>query len=135
MVRTFRFFAPAISALSLFLATGTGSFAQDLPLIAVYPIEIANSNPAYAFMREEQLDQGLILLGAEETLRNSRRFKVFERDKKVLASTIVTEQDRAACGSEETALIKCDLRRFAGNAAAMGNSAMWNSSSRSPSRS
>jgi hypothetical protein len=120
MVRTFRFFAPAISALSLFLATGTGSFAQDLPLIAVYPIEIANSNPAYAFMREEQLDQGLILLGAEETLRNSRRFKVFERDKKVLASTIVTEQDRAACGSEETALIKCDLRRFAGNAAAMG---------------
>jgi hypothetical protein len=120
MVRTFRFFAPAISALALFLAAGTGSDAQDLPLIAVYPIEIANSNPAYSFMRKEQLDQGLILLGAEETLRNSRRFKVFERDKKVLASTIVTEQDRAACGSEEKELIKCDLRRFAGNAAGMG---------------
>jgi hypothetical protein len=138
MVRTFRFFAPAISALALFLAAGTGSDAQDLPLIAVYPIDIANSNPAYAFMREEQLDQGLILLGAEETLRNSRRFKVFERDKKVLASTIVTEQDRAACGAtyrgeekdnpvgkhkrdeRESVLIACDLRRFAGNAAAMG---------------
>jgi hypothetical protein len=121
MGRIFRFLAPAISALTIILTAGTVGFAQDLPLVAVYPIEVANSNPASSFMRQEQLDQGLIVLGAEEALRNSRRFKVFERNKSVLASTIATEQDRAACGStEEGALMQCDLRRFAGNAAAMG---------------
>jgi len=108
------------AALLLSAALCTSASSQDLPLVAVYPMEASSNNAVNAFIKREQLDQTLLVLGAEETLRGSKRFKLFERDQKVLQSTIIKEQDRAACGEEETAKIKCDLRRFAGNAADIG---------------
>ncbi len=98
----------------------TSLLAQELPMVAVYPMEASSNSAVNSFIKREQLDPTLLVLGAEEALRNSKRFKIFERDQKVLQSTIIKEQDRAACGDEETAKIKCDIRRFAGNAADIG---------------
>jgi len=47
------------AALLLSAALCTSASSQDLPLVAVYPMEASSNNAVNAFIKREQLDQTL----------------------------------------------------------------------------
>ena len=74
MKRLFLFHFRTICSVFLPLIVFTAAGAQELPLVAVYPMESAAGAAVNNIIKREQLDQYLIVLGAEESLRSSRRF-------------------------------------------------------------
>ncbi len=120
------------SALVGCLLSGSPAVAQtEAPLVAVYPIKAPENRTLAETVRRNDLDLNLLVLGVEETLRASRRFKIFERDKAVLLSTVLEEQRLAACGNDgevrragrpDGAVVEESCKKlFAGNAAKSGD--------------
>lgn len=87
-------------ALGLLLGLASGIFAKDIPLVAVYPILVENNATLKSIIKDNDLDLNVLVLGTQETMRKSKRFKVFERDITLMKDVILKEQDLAACGND-----------------------------------
>ena len=80
--------------------TTLGVQAKDAPLVAVYPIMIENNATLKSVIQSNDLDLNVLVLGAQEALRKSKKFRIFERDKTIMSDAILKEQDLAACGND-----------------------------------
>ena len=104
--------------------------AKDIPLVAVYPIRIENNATLKSLIQSNDLDLNVLVLGAQEALRKSKKFKIFERDMSMMKDTVLKEQDLAACGNDgkvntiknaDGSLVEQSCKKlFEGNAAKTG---------------
>lgn len=104
--------------------------AKEPPLVAVYPIRIENNATLKSIIQSNDLDLNVLILGAQETLRKSKKFKIFERDMDMMKETVLKEQDLAACGNDgkvnttknaDGSLVEQSCKKlFEGNAAKTG---------------
>ena len=78
----------------------TLAHAKEPPLVAVYPILIENNATLKSVIQSNDLDLNVLVLGAQEALRKSKKFKIFERDMTIMKDAILKEQDLAACGND-----------------------------------
>jgi hypothetical protein len=79
---------------------GSAAWAKDAPLLAVYPILISNNATLKSVIQSNDLDLNALALGTEEALKKSKKFKIFERDTKIMTDTVLKEQELAACGND-----------------------------------
>jgi hypothetical protein len=108
----------------------TLAHAKEPPLVAVYPILIENNATLKSVIQSNDLDLNVLVLGAQEALRKSKKFKIFERDMTIMKDAILKEQDLAACGNDgkvnttknaDGSLVEQSCKKlFEGNAAKTG---------------
>ena len=87
-------------ALGAVVGTTTGASSKDLPLVAVYPILVENNATLKSVIKDNDLDLNVLVLGTQEAMRKSKRFKIFERDITLMKDVILKEQELAACGND-----------------------------------
>lgn len=74
--------------------------AKEPPLVAVYPIMLENNATLKSVIQSNDLDLNVLVLGTQEAMRKSKKFRIFERDKTIMTDAILKEQDLAACGND-----------------------------------
>lgn len=117
-------------ALGAVVGTTTGASSKDLPLVAVYPILVENNATLKSVIKDNDLDLNVLVLGTQEAMRKSKRFKIFERDITLMKDVILKEQELAACGNDgkvntvknaDGSITEQSCKKlFAGNAAKSG---------------
>ena len=85
---------------SVFVSFAEKAQAKDAPLVAVYPILVENNATLKSVIKENDLDLNVLVLGTQEAMRKSKRFKIFERDMTLMKDVILKEQELAACGND-----------------------------------
>ena len=117
-------------ALGVIVGATDRALSKDLPLVAVYPILVENNATLKSVIKDNDLDLNVLVLGTQEAMRKSKRFKIFERDITLMKDVILKEQELAACGNDgkvntvknaDGSITEQSCKKlFAGNAAKSG---------------